>query len=1505
MTLLRAMIGVIVLIHLSALVSSQGDRTVPPHKLFTPQVFHVGAVESLTFTSYSPERFDVTATVSYEDCSCEERRRSCKNNGQVFSTVSGKTRQGRPVKLDVQMPSISQLQLRRYFITVSSHDGEVTYYSRRQLSFSTNSFGFLLVKTDKPIYKPSQKVSFCLAFLDKTLKPHTDNADVTVRIRDAKFKQILKLDTVTIPAGDLKCLDFPLAEELNFGAWRIDVNFKVPQERGGCQAFYTAPFASCSFKVDEFVLPRFEVSLDSPGQLEREEDIQVTVRARYVFGENVQGRVKLNATLEASSRRESLPFHDKTVPLVNGRAVISIPSEGYHDMVRYRYDPFCVKSSIKLTAEVEEAGRGTKIAESTVIPLVFSPIDVKFAEDNSKIFRPGLNYTLKALASLGDGSLANGVGVTVHVATNNGANVIFNDVITSVGGAINAVISVPLDTNCMKISMRPSEGFAGACAVEQECFSPSPVFSPTRSFLQLTDVSVTSPRPNSRVDIFAESTVPFTYLHLLVIAQGSIQEHTFELERGGVTTATVSFRVTHEMVPKVKVLGLFAREDGELVADLIELTVACDLKNDVHLSFSGDIVEPGTPVSVRTVTEPGSVVLVSVVDKSLSLLAEACKSLEKDNVCRLLRELTRGSLSGGSTCNTATEGRCCPDSCSEPTSVSINSILNAAGVSLYSNMFRPNPPAPPRPPPRPFVPDYLFSRIPGPEGPAVVVTDDRVESIVPSPVETEEEAARVFFPESWIFQLLKADAEGNAIINSVAPDTITTWFGEAFSLSKTAGLGISRQSQITVSKPFFVSLELPFSINFGESVTITPLVFFFGLRASTVVTISVTVDDDLDVRDLSLPTSGRLTLTRGEGGSFSFKLHPRAIGQLQVTISAVTDEGETDVVRKPLFVKPGCDKFDITENVFAEGAGQGRYCFNYSLPNCVISGSASARIAVTGDLMSPPDLDRLLVLPSGCGEQNLVRTAVNWVVAGYLQSTGQLQDFLEVKIRNNIMTGYQRQLNYLQGTGCFAIWPRADCSLWLTAAVVDVFSGIVGYYDRQEPGTEIIDMSVINGALNYVINNQRKTGEIPIIGRVHSFSLFRTGGSISHTAFGIVALKQYLQTFPTSPNAVRTRNAVQNAQQYIENEFEEEAELCNYGLALSAYALQGTVPSKNTAVKNGLISALRSRITTSKTYPGTCFLCPGCPSDRPSTPQDGTDCSGRPRAEGSAACVETTAYALLALRQVEGENQFTVCLAQWLIRIRGDSGGFYSSQDTVIAMKALSGFAQDTFTRELNKIVTFDLPALTAAPLSITPGNRYERNTINVPSVPSDGNCVNWSGFGTVIIQSTLTYHGCSCCSDVRAFSLQLASERSDTPLGTLLTLSVRIRYLGGESSDMAIVDVEIPSGYLFSHHELADQIAGAELERFEPRGTSVVFYFNNVPGNLGTSFTVHFSRAFVVETPQQLPVTVYDYYDPGQSITDYYLPVSTSPLPPIGRPSLSTPPPPTRGVPGPSDLLE
>ena len=67
-----------------------------------------------------------------------------------------------------------------------------------------------------------------------------------------------------------------------------------------------------------------------------------------------------------------------------------------------------------------------------------------------------------------------------------------------------------------------------------------------------------------------------------VIAQGSVQHHVYDFERGGTTSTEVSFRVTHEMVPRIKVLGVFACEDGELVADLIELEVDCTLRHRVR-----------------------------------------------------------------------------------------------------------------------------------------------------------------------------------------------------------------------------------------------------------------------------------------------------------------------------------------------------------------------------------------------------------------------------------------------------------------------------------------------------------------------------------------------------------------------------------------------------------------------------------------------------------------------------------------------------------------------------------------------------------------------------------------------------------------------------------------------------------------------------------------------------------------------------------------------------------
>lgn len=72
-----------------------------------------------------------------------------------------------------------------------------------------------------------------------------------------------------------------------------------------------------------------------------------------------------------------------------------IDAEMYKRLVRYRYDPFCVQSSIHIVAEVKEIGRSAVQSDKIIIPLVSNPISLEFHKSNPTVFRPGLPYTVK------------------------------------------------------------------------------------------------------------------------------------------------------------------------------------------------------------------------------------------------------------------------------------------------------------------------------------------------------------------------------------------------------------------------------------------------------------------------------------------------------------------------------------------------------------------------------------------------------------------------------------------------------------------------------------------------------------------------------------------------------------------------------------------------------------------------------------------------------------------------------------------------------------------------------------------------------------------------------------------------------------------------------------------------------------------------------------------------------------------------------------------------------
>ena len=77
------------------------------------------------------------------------------------------------------------------------------------------------------------------------------------------------------------------------------------------------------------------------------------------------------------------------------------------------------------------------------------------------------------------------------------------------------------------------------------------------------------------------------YVYVKVVGQGNVQLHqaSFEVKKELVSSLNVSLPVTQASVPRMKVLGVVARDDGELVADVIDVEVACQLEHQVRYTL--------------------------------------------------------------------------------------------------------------------------------------------------------------------------------------------------------------------------------------------------------------------------------------------------------------------------------------------------------------------------------------------------------------------------------------------------------------------------------------------------------------------------------------------------------------------------------------------------------------------------------------------------------------------------------------------------------------------------------------------------------------------------------------------------------------------------------------------------------------------------------------------------------------------------------------------------------
>ncbi|KFQ35208.1 Alpha-2-macroglobulin, partial [Mesitornis unicolor] len=192
-----------------------------------------------------------------------------------------------------------------------------------------------------------------------------------------------------------------------------------------------------------------------------------------------------------------------------------------------------------------------------------------------------------------------------------------------------------------------------------------------------------------------------------------------------------------------------------------------------------------------------------------------------------------------------------------------------------------------------------------------------------NPVET----VRKYFPETWIWDLVSVNSEGNADLDVTIPDTITEWKANAFCTSADTGFGLSPTVSLRAFQPFFVELTMPYSVVHGESFTLKATVFNY-LAACIRVSVSLAESTVFLATPAEKEEESHCICTN-ERKTVAWAVTPRSLGQVEFSVSTealqnqqpcgnaiveTPEEGRKDTVIRQLLVEPEGTEVETTYN---------------------------------------------------------------------------------------------------------------------------------------------------------------------------------------------------------------------------------------------------------------------------------------------------------------------------------------------------------------------------------------------------------------------------------------------------------------------------------------------------------------------------------------------------------------------------------------------------------------
>jgi uncharacterized protein YfaS (alpha-2-macroglobulin family) len=683
-----------------------------------------------------------------------------------------------------------------------------------------------------------------------------------------------------------------------------------------------------------------------------------------------------------------------------------------------------------------------------------------------------------------------------------------------------------------------------------------------------------------------------------------------------------------------------------------------------------------------------------------------------------------------------------------------------------------------------------------------------------------EPRVRRSFPETMFYlPFLETGPDGKVSVQVPLADSITTWRAVWFASTRDGLLG-SATVPLKVFQPFFVDLDLPLYLTKGDEVHL-PVVVYNYTQEERDVRLVLSELDGLD----SLGEKEKVvTLSSGQVLRFYFPVRASVVGTGRILLKAYSGD-VSDAIEKTVPVVPNGREIRSTKS----GVLSAPVEVNAGLPEHALSEGARLQVLLFPSYFSQAidGLDKIFRMPGGCFEQTSSSTYPNVLALQYLEKSRKTNPELTMKAEGFINHGYQRLLTFEVQGGGFSWFGNPPANKILTAYGLMEFSDMAKVHS--------VDARLLERTAAWLASRQSGDGSWT------ADTEYIAEGAVNRFLTDPVRITAYIAW-----SLVYSGNngpAVDKALGFIGPRLDKVEDPYTLALLINLYAdrkdgaTAGRVASKlaGMAVRDG------KKITWKESGPSPFY------------------------STGEAGSVEITGLAAMGFMKLKQRTELVQGAMEYLIGGKDSWGTWWSTQSTVMALKALI-FALENGAQPFSGTVRIYVDNALQKTLAIEKKDSdltFSWSTTENLS-PSMKVRLEFDGQGSPLYQIVTSAYvpWAFAPKGEEPVRISVNYDRTRLTADDTLSAKVKVENTTKDGLKMLIVDLGVPPGFSPSTEDLEVLKAKGSIQRYQLTGWQIILYLDGIAAHQTLTFTYRLEAKYPVKV-QGAEARVYEYYNP------------------------------------------